>query len=249
MDLDNKYGTLEIQKSTIELLKVFSSYAKANSISYSLVDGSMLGAVRHQGFIPWDDDVDIIVNRQTFNKLINSDLSKESFCIFKDLWLARIQPKHRNEQEFVPTIDIIILDKAPSSTFLRRVKLLLIYMMQGMMKKELNLKKGGIIMKACSLVTWLMGLPFSYQTKYRWYGIISSLWGGDKYTQCYNTVFDYIPVYFDGDVMDNLIEVPFEDMTQPIMSKYDHWLRKRFGDYMTPPKIEDRVPRHNNMNN
>ena len=48
--------------------------------------------------------------------------------------------------------------------------------------------------------------------------------------------------------MDNLIEVPFENITQPIMSKYDHWLTKRFGDYMTPPKMEERVPRHKSIN-
>lgn len=245
MDLENRYGALELQKSSLELLKKFYSYAKANDVCYSLVDGSMLGAVRHQGFIPWDDDIDIIVSRSTFNKLLEADYSNEDFIIFRDLWLARIQPKNKKEFESIPTIDILVLDKAPSNSFLRKIKLLLVYMMQGMMKKELSMKKGGLLMKVCSLATWLMGLPFSYRTKYKWYGRISSLWGGNSYSQCYNTIFEYIPVFFDGDVMDQLIEVPFEDMTQPIMSKYDHWLTCRFGDYMTPPKMEDRVRRHN----
>lgn len=244
MDLENKYGTLEIQKSSLELLRKFSSYAKTNNYCYSLVDGSMLGAVRHQGFIPWDDDIDIIVNRQTFNKLINADFSNEDFYIFRDLWLARIQPKTKIESEFTPTIDILVLDKAPDSLSLRKIKLFLIYMMQGMMKNTLSLEKGNFILKVCTLATWLMGLFFSYKTKYYWYGKISSLWGGQLYSQCYNTLFEYIPVFFDGDVMDNYIEVPFEDMVQPIMSKWDHWLTRRFGDYMTPPKVEDRVPRH-----
>ena len=246
MDLENKYGTLEIQRATIELLKSFSSFAKEHNICYSLVDGSMLGAVRHHGFIPWDDDVDIIVSREIFNKLINSDLSNEDFCIFRDLWLARIQFKNNSDSDTIPTIDVLVLDKAPSNPILRKIKLLLVYMMQGMMKKELNFDKGGLLMKACLIVTRIMGLPFSYKTKYRWYGKLSTLWGNENYSQCYNTIFEYIPIFFDGDVMDHLLEVPFEDMTQPIMNKYDHWLTRRFGDYMTPPKMEDRVPRHNN---
>lgn len=247
MDLENRYGTLNVQKTTFELLKKFSSFAKENNFSYSLVDGSMLGAVRHHGFIPWDDDVDIIVDRQTFNKLIDFDFSNEDIYLFRDLWLARIQPKNIEDYEVIPTIDIVTLDNAPSNSFLRKIKVFLIYMMQGMMKEEFNLKDVGFVMKLCLIGTRLMGMPFSYERKYRWYEKISSLWAGKEYSQCYNTVFNYIPVFFDGDVMENLVEVPFEDITQPIMSKYDHWLTRRFGDYMKPPKMEDRIPRHESV--
>ena len=135
MDSENRYGTLEVQKTTYELLKKFSTFAKTNKFNYSLVDGSMLGAVRHHGFIPWDDDVDIIVDRQTFNRMVNYDFSNEDIYLFRDLWLARIQPKNVDDYEIIPTIDIVTLDNAPSNSFLRKIKVFLIYMMQGMMKE------------------------------------------------------------------------------------------------------------------
>lgn len=243
MDLENKYGTLEVQKASVELLRKFSRWAKNNGVQYSLVDGSMLGAVRHQGYIPWDDDIDIIVDRATFQKLASPKVYSEGFEIMPDLWFARIRSTSCDcGLSYPPTIDIFCLDKAPNGAFVRKIKLLLVYMMQGMLKENLSLKKGNWLMKTCSFITWLMGRPFSYKTKFLWYGKISQLWGGNKYKQCYNTIFEYIPTFFDENVMNKYIDMQFEDMKQPIMSRYDHWLTRRYGDYMTPPK--DKTPKH-----
>lgn len=245
MDTENKYGTLEIQKASVELLKKFSMWAEQNNVSYSLVDGSMLGAVRHGGFIPWDDDIDIIVKRDTYNELVAQKYNEYGFEIVNDLWLRRIRSLNTDaELSYPATIDIFVLDKAPDSELARKIKLFLVYMIQGMMKKRLSLQKGNIVIKVCTFITWLLGLPFSYDLKFKWYGSISSLWGGEKYCHCCNTIYAYIHQSFDGDVMDSLVYLPFEDLMQPVMSKYDHWLTCRYGDYMTPP-IEKK-PKHLN---
>ena len=58
----------EIQLMGLEILKDVHRFCVENGIRYSLLDGSMLGAVRHQGFIPWDDDVDIIMPRSDYER-------------------------------------------------------------------------------------------------------------------------------------------------------------------------------------
>ena len=51
----------------MELLQVFKEFCNAHQLRYYLWSGTLLGAVRHQGFIPWDDDVDVVMPRRDYN--------------------------------------------------------------------------------------------------------------------------------------------------------------------------------------
>ena len=62
----NRYGTEEAQNELLDLMKTFHRFCEESDIRYSLYGGSCLGAVRHKGFIPWDDDLDICVDRQNY---------------------------------------------------------------------------------------------------------------------------------------------------------------------------------------
>ena len=59
----------QMKKVELELIKKIDKICRDNDIKYSLMDGSLLGAVRHKGFIPWDDDIDIMLPRPDFLKL------------------------------------------------------------------------------------------------------------------------------------------------------------------------------------
>ena len=62
-------GLEELQQRLVEMLLAFQEFTQENGVTFFLVGGSALGAVRHQGFIPWDDDVDVAMMREDFEKM------------------------------------------------------------------------------------------------------------------------------------------------------------------------------------
>ena len=61
----------DIKKIEFDILKVFDSFCKENNINYFLANGTLLGAVKYGGFIPWDDDIDVLVPREDYDRLIS----------------------------------------------------------------------------------------------------------------------------------------------------------------------------------
>ena len=68
--LGRELTSVELRRIQLEILKVIDEFCGQNNIRYSLAYGSLLGAVRHGGYIPWDDDIDIFVPREDFDRMI-----------------------------------------------------------------------------------------------------------------------------------------------------------------------------------
>ena len=239
MDINNQYGTLEIQQKLLALIKEFHQFCVRNDIKYSLDWGSLLGAVRHKGFIPWDDDIDIMVDRDNYKKII--ELTKPPLEIERNtpsaLWIDRVRLDSDALSHPKPTMDIFIIDNAPDGKLHRKLRVLEMRFTQGMMKSKPNLKKGNVLYRAASLISFLTGRLLSRKQKVNLYNWLSQR-SNNKETEkkaSYNTDFNDVSKLYAKDVIDKVIEVPFENIQVYITKEYHQCLVDKFGtNYMTP---------------
>ena len=71
----------EMKEIELELLKRFHSFCVENNIRYFISHGTLLGAIRYKGFIPWDDDVDLLVPREDYERLLSLYQDNERYCL------------------------------------------------------------------------------------------------------------------------------------------------------------------------
>lgn len=239
----------KLHEVQVEILKDVDRFCKENNITYFLIAGTLLGSIRHKGFIPWDDDIDIMVDRRNYEKILKT--AKSPINIDHDsssaLWVDRVRLDSDLISSLKPTMDIFIIDNAPDGQFLRKLRVLELRFVQGMLKSTPNLKKGNVLYRVATLVSYLVGRLFTVEQKVRLYSWLSQR-SNKKDTAkkaSYNTDFVDMSKLYSKDIIDEVIEVPFEDIRVYITKTYHQCLIDKFGsNYMTPPSEEDRIPKH-----
>ena len=248
--ITNEYGLAERQTALLSMIREIDRLLRENGIAYSLCGGSLLGAVRHGGFIPWDDDMDIMLDRANYEKLIALFRRGEvetPYTLRRQLWLYRIQQKaDADSKDFVPSVDVFVMDHCPDNGFKRRFKVLLIRFLQGMLHEEVSYSGHSLWQKICLFVSFWFGKLFTYNFKFRLYDKVCRM-GNKKPSRTvtgYTDLFKLISVRYDASLLEKIERRAFEDTELPVTAAYDHYLTTQYGDYMTPPKSEDRVPTH-----
>lgn len=244
------YEIRPLQLRILRILTAIDMVCQQHHLRYYIWAGTMIGAIRHKGFIPWDDDLDIIVDRSNYNKIV-SLLPQNKLELESDtritLWIDRIK-LHRdvgsvNKTEF---IDVFVLDNRPDNDFKALIKLLLIKILQGMIKPCPHFGKHSPFQTLLLYTLHILGVFLSFKTKIRLYQYLSS-WGNGKktrYKMIYNDEYSLLSKQYSSDLLDSLIRFPFEDMKVYGIEKFDEYLSYIYGDYMTPPDNNSRLPKH-----
>lgn len=117
------YGSYEsnnnlynVHEQMLELLIAFDEFCDRYNISYSLADGTLMGAMRHGDFIPWDDDADVMVTRKEYLKIREAIKHDDSILLFKAHFLDRVTTKSFKESKIY--VDLFINDDMPASSIL-----------------------------------------------------------------------------------------------------------------------------------
>ena len=227
----------EWQLQELNALIEFDKFCKNNDIKYSLAYGTLLGAIRHKGFIPWDDDVDLWLDRENYDKL-HALMKGEQHMLTEKLGVAMGTRPSLWYPPFAD-IDLFIFDFAPNNKLLRFIKQHVAEFVNIMIKCRTRIDGDSI----GKFKPWFIFIPFAcICSKKKWYNILRtvSLWFTKKneseesqvYNECVSSIYHCYPSKSIQDVT----YVEFEGYLFPIYSDYDSLLRIRYGEYMQLPK-------------
>jgi lipopolysaccharide cholinephosphotransferase len=236
----------EIHEELLEQLRDITVVCSRHGIQYNLMCGTLLGAVRHHGFIPWDDDVDLLLTREEFNKLRKvypEECDRRFELTYLDTWTPRVM--NRDPEKAAAFTDLFILDHLPPEGLGRKLHYLHLHLLQGMMKKNVDYSRFGLKNRILLRATHVLGLPFSYRWKARRYEKVSTKTRTGNDLHMSNGAFELMMHVWHPDQFAEKIEAPFENLTCLIPKRYDEVLTILFGpDYMTPPPPAERVAKH-----
>jgi lipopolysaccharide cholinephosphotransferase len=236
----------DIHAELLEQLRDITSVCERHGIPYNMMCGSLLGAVRHHGFIPWDDDVDLLMTREAFTRfreVYPKECDKRFELTYLNTWTPRVM--NRDPEKAAAFTDLFILDHVPPEGLKRKLWFLRLHLLQGMLKRNTDYSRFGLKNRILLRVTHLIGLPFSTEWKTKRYEAISTKYKTGNDLCMSNGAFELMMHIWHPDQFAELIDAEFEGQTVKIPAKWDEVLTILFGpDYMTPPPENERVAKH-----
>jgi len=235
-----------LHSELLAMAKDIDAICEADSIEYSLTGGSLLGAIRENGFIPWDDDIDIMVSRRNYTLLCKAIAASDKYEMGRGPWLQHIKPvTFRSETD--PYIDVFITDNLPGNPLLASLKIFILRLLQGMLKEQVEYEGFSAFYRICILMTHLLGKLFTRRFKLKIYDRVSQYGNGhvSEYISITNDAFALLTKKHRAEIMSSFEKHPFEDTGLMVSSKAREYLETRYGpDYMTPPPESERVAQH-----
>lgn len=251
----------EIKDICFSILCYFDDVCRENNLRYSLAYGTLLGAVRHKGFIPWDDDIDVIMPREDYEKLLGLKLYNKRYSILshkysrsyrytfakmidtKTLLIEKTKP----DQKIGVYIDIFPTDyffsndvQALNKENRKRLKYL-----KWIANTSLN-KKKAIVKSLCQNILVLFDKEYVSKQYDKYDKFIESIYS-QKGEYCgmltagvYGEKEIFLFDLFEGE----LCELSFEGRKFKVIARYKEFLEQIYGDYLQLPPEEKRISNH-----
>ena len=252
----------KVQYKILEIIKYIDSVCRKNNIEYFIMGGTALGAKRHQGFIPWDDDLDIFMTpsnyykfEKVFNKVYNDKFVLQEWKIVDDyIEYAKLRMNNTTfiEEAFIKNkdlhqgiyVDIMILHKCPNNRYI---------------KKKIYYMSKYVTLIALSQRNWKPKNKFQLIL----FKLVKILQNKRISTLCYKNIYKYDELkenffycyyitkakfkegLFPSYLFNKHIDIKFEDTLLMGPSDIDKYLFLRYGDYMKiPSKEEQKITIH-----
>ncbi|MBQ6972747.1 MAG: LicD family protein [Synergistaceae bacterium] len=253
----------EVKKTQLEILGVVMDFCAENGINCWLNAGTLLGAVRHKGYIPWDDDIDLGMLRPDYDKFMavfNGYNTRYEFRCYENdpesfEWFGKVfdtstvlyEPDEKGEKLSV-YVDIFVMDNAPEdkaeqNRMFRRREILRVCNLGRKLPVFLRPTRGGFM-------RWLAVYAFRAVLRVfpRHYFVRKLV----ENTKLYSRQDTGLAGDFTGvrsavirrELLENMTQLEFEGKMYNVPAGYKEWLTALYGDYMQLPPAEERVSTH-----
>ena len=241
-------GSEEIKQRLLVLLKEIKETCEQHNIRYFIIGGTLLGAVRHKGFIPWDDDIDIQMPREDYNRFIQ--LQKDGL-LKNTLHVIEVNPRYKylfgkysddnthvneyalNAGNFGVSVDVFPLDGLGDTYEEAKA-------VQEKILPWAKLQKVSVIKKRFKLIiAFTPGFPLLLMRKFINRKFIKIQTKRSFYDSNYVGTFvvkSQPRRIMKKEIYSDIVMLPFEDAEFPAPVGYHEWLERFYGkNYMSPP--------------
>lgn len=255
----------EVQKIQLNMAIEVDRICKKYKLNYSLDGGTLIGAIRHKGFIPWDDDLDICMLREDYNRFLEiaqkelgtkyflqtSETDKNYGLIFSKIrannttYIEKMSKDvdiHNGIYIDIFPIDYTSTDEKKAKKVLKKIIILRMILL---VKCNYKIDNSTLLKKISIIILKIIGM---FMTKKCILKLINKIIDknsnfNSKLVAIYGTTLFNKGIY-KKEYFKEYKRANFENENLSIIKRYDRYLTDIYGDYMTPPPLNERGDRH-----
>lgn len=253
--MNNNQSVRDVQEKILDVMKYIDTVCRKHNIVYFIMGGTALGAIRHRGFIPWDDDLDIFMTPAEYYKFRDAVHKENNAKFYLQEWstvpgklehaklrmngttLIEENFKDRKDLHQGIYVDIMMLHKVPESNFMQKLvyyesKFVTLYALS---QRNWKPKSSGqaVVYNLLKVLPCQLMARVCYNRIYKYEDM------KDGFKWCYwITPAKFRSGLFDKSFFEEPVDVPFEDTVLYGSKHIKEYLEYRYGDYMKLPSEE-----------